>query len=494
MFRLKIIITFIVSVLAATLTGYFAHKLDLSEAMIEDADEALRRSASVAEQRRRLEEATMVSKANFVARGPDLYDAINADYADIAKEQAGGGKDGEEEGKKDKDEITLEDRIAHERHLKVYERLLRYKKEFDLYYEQGPGKDLRTTDVPLLWRKPTKPDLYIAVDNRGIGLAALGKDLLKWFGDDVSQSYPLISEVLVKKEVRTALIRWSFDKSVKPENRPLYLVAMAPIRPSVDDDPAGVVVIGSLINDGNAKAIRAHMAGVAGQDVEENAQTKILSSSPHLAYYYGERIIGSTLDTTAQTALQNKLFKEQKLMEQEGVEKSATVEINDKKWLVRARALPGKRNDKVPAGFVALTDTSQVVKPLSDPGTYTLIVGVLIGLIGIVLLLVFIQSFIKPLEQVESGIQEVIAGNKEYEFTYNGSNKIAVGLAQQLNLMSAFLQGKPMPDDDEASGNWGALDPGSAGKSQGGPSQVQGVSMSDLMGKKPKKDEGDDET
>ena len=489
MFRLKIVLTFVISVLIVALTGYFANQFLIASAIDEDTEEALRRSASVAEQRRLLEEATMIAKAQFVAGGPDLYDAITADYMPARPES---DDEEEEEIEEDVGAITAAERAEHERHLKVYERLLRYKKEFDLYYERGDGKTAREMDVPLQWRKPTQPDLYFAVDARGVGLAALGKDLLKWYGEDVSADYELISEVMVKQEPRTALWRWSFDPTIKPENRPLYLVALAPIKSSRTDDPVGVVVIGSLLNDGNAKMMREYMGGVAGLDLPQAEVDRVMRSVPHLAYYYNDQVIGSTLDTTAQSVVERELLGTQKILDAEGSEKLGELDIDDESYAVRARPFPGRAVGSDRAGFLVLGNETYAKKVLRDPGTYTILVGAIVGFIGMVLLLIFIQTYLKAFEKIESGVQEVIAGNKGYEFNYHGANRIATSLAQQLNLMAAFLQGKPMPDaDDPAGGSWGALDPTSGQRS--GSSQVQGVSMSDLMGRRPAAEDDPDD-
>lgn len=480
MFRVQVVLTFIVCVVLVAVTGYLSHQSALSEAIAQDTDEALRRAATVAELDRRVQEATLVAKAQFIARGKDLSDAILADYAAPSPEGAEEGGEEEEAADGDSEEAR------HERHLKVYERLLRYQKEFELYAQKGPGKGARQIDLPMQWRQPVKPDLFFAVDKKGISLAALGKDLLKWYDTDVSKDYPLVSEVLVKKEVRTAIWRWSFDDSVTGDERPLYLVALAPIRTSRDAEPVGVVVVGSLINDGAAKRAQRALAGVAEQGLDDAERDRVMKSAPALAYYHGERVVGSTLDANRQRVITQNLKQGLNLLGQEGLEKSGELEIDEETYLVRARAMPGKGAAKATSGIVVLANLTQAQKPLRDPGTYTILVAVMVALIGSVLMLLFIQVFLRPFEGIEGGIQEIIAGNKDYSFDYNGKNKMARGLSQQLNLMSAFLQGKPMPDDDEG-GNWGDLNPGGGGSSGGGggPSRVQGVSMADLMGKKP---------
>ena len=489
MIRVQVVLTFLICVVVVAITGYASHQSMLSEALEQDAEESLRRAATIAEQERLIEESSMIAKARFVAGGEDLYEAIKADYSDAAASPEEGEEGAEEgEGAGGAGELTEEQRqqISHAQHLKVHERLLRYEKEFELY-AKGPGKDKDQMDLPLRWRRPIKPDLFFAVDAEGRGLAALGKDLFKWYGDDISQDYQLLSEVLVKKDVRTALWRFSFDPSVKEENRPLYLVALAPIRPNRGADPAGVVVIGSLVNDGAAERAQDLIAGIAGQDLEEAEQKRVMASAPALAFYHKGNIVGSTFDSADQKELFTKLIKEGKLLEQDATEKVGEVQIGEDDYIARARTLPGRSDAKVQSGILVLSNVTHATEPLEEPGMYTILVAVMVALLGAVVLLVLIQLYMKPLADIESGVQEIVSGDKDYEFSYRGSNKIAQGLAHQLNLMSAYLQGKPMPDDDNAGGAWDDMNGGGSQK----PSQVQGVSMDDLMGGGKKSDDDD---
>ncbi len=467
MLRLKVVLTFAISILLLAAVSFFSYKTTLSDAISEDTELALRKSASTAELERRLAEATLISKARFVGSAPDLYEAIKADYS--TKENP----DGEEPI------AVAEDVAEHEKHLKVHERLTRYRIEFEQFYESSRGKGKRQLDVPLQWQKPTLPDLIFAVDKEGVGLAALGKDLLKWYGDDVSNEQILVSEALTKKEVRTGLIEWSFDN----QSKGVYLVAVAPIMINREQDVAGAVVIGSLISDGTAKQAKSILAGTYEQGLEAEEAKQVLASGADVAYFYGDKIIGSTFDNARQKEVSNKIFKELKLLEQEGVEKSGEIEIEDDTYLVRLRMMPsvGQKEDKK-AGIIVLKNLSAEQGVLSNPGTNTWLAAVMILLLGSIMMLIFIQLFMKPIEKIESGMQEVVGGNKDYVFEYQGSNKLAQGLAHQLNLMSAYLQGKPMPDDESGGGGWGDVS-GDSGKGGANP-RVQGVDMADLMGKK----------
>ncbi len=468
MLRLKVILVFAVSLILLAAVAFFSFNSAISSAIEEDTDDALRRAATVAELERSRARATLVAKANFVGTAPDLYEAIVADYSKKANPEPEG------------EPIEVSPEVArHERHLKVHERLNRYKIEFEQYYKSGPGKDARQLDIPLQWQKPSTPDLFFAVDKEGVGLAAIGKDLLKWYNSDVSKDQLLISEVLTKKQVRTGVIEWSFDGD---EDKGLYLVAIAPITLNREQAPVGAVVVGSRISDGVAQDVKAMMAGTYEQGLEDVEADRVSASAPEIAYFHGATIVGSTFDSDRQKRIASAVFEEQKMLDKEGVEASAKIEIDEDQLLVRLRKIPGLSTKDAPHGIITTANLTAAQKPLKDPGTNVLFATVVILLLGTVAILVFIQLFFRPIEKIESGIQEVAAGNKEHVFEYRGSNKMAQGLAHQLNLMSAFLQGKSLSDED-GGGNWNDMG-GDPGAGSGGPAKVQGVNMADLMGKK----------
>lgn len=475
MLRLKVVLTFVLSILILAGVSFLSYRGAISDAIQEDTELSLRRAASVAELERKMMEATLVAKASYVGSAPDLYEAVLADYSTRANPEEGG------------EPLEVEPKVAtHERHLKVHERLNRYRIEFEQYYQGGEGKGARQLDTPLQWQQPTQPDLYFAVDRQGVGLAAIGKDLLKWYNSDVSKQQILVSEALTKKQVRTGLIEWSYEAQ---DSKGLYLVAIAPIAINREQELAGAVVVGSLISDGTAKRAREMMAGVYEQGLDEQEAKAVLAKAPEVAYFYNGKIVSSTFDNSRQKEVESKLLGESGLLEG-GDERSATIEIGDDEYLVRVRMMPAVGDGEKKAGIITLSNLSAELEPLSSPGANTWLAAVMILLLGSIALLIFIQLFRRPIEKIESGMQEVVAGNKDYVFEYRGSNKLAQGLAHQLNLMSAYLQGKPMPDDEDGGGNWADMGVGSnADPAPSGSARVQGVNMADLMGKKPSNDQ-----
>ena len=233
------------------------------------------------------------------------------------------------------------------------------------------------------------------------------------------------------------------------------------------------------------------MAGVYEQGLEEAEKKALLERAPEVAYFYNGKIISSTFDNTRQKEVESTLLSDKALLT-DGKEYATTVELSGEEYLVRIRMMPSVGDGEKEAGIITLSNLDEELKPLTAPGTNTWLAAAMILLLGTIALLIFIQLFRRPIEKIESGIQEVVAGNKDYVFEYRGSNKLAQGLAHQLNLMSAYLQGKPMPDDEDGGGgSWGDMGVGAnADAAPSGSARVQGVNMADLMGgKKPSSDQ-----
>ena len=204
----------------------------------------------------------------------------------------------------------------------------------------------------------------------------------------------------------------------------------------------------------------------------------------------GGAIIASSFDPATEKALGARLGATELLKDPAG---GGIVRIEDPEgelptYLAVGSALPRRNGDGSATGVIVLKDLSSELSVMEGPASQTTIWFVLALLVGVVGVLAAFQVFLKPIADVEHGVQVVIAGNRDHDFTAPKWHKTAQSLAQQLNLLSAFLQGKPMPDDDNVSGsNWGDFGGGGGGKPapKAGGSQVQGVSMQDLMGKKP---------
>jgi hypothetical protein len=492
MFRAVFVAIVALTLSITVVASYTTHQSNARESIEAGVSQSLRGAATLAVLERDTEVASARAKATFVSADDGLAEAITKSYlAELP----------EAEGDTAKDRAA---KAAHERHIKVHERLLSYEKRFELY-GKGEGKGKRDLELPLRYRGNTQPDLFFAVDSSGVGLAALGKDLFDWYGEDLSGEYPEIAKAMTSKSVQTAV--WEFGFAKQGGEKSLYTVAVSPVFKGGEGEAVGAIVVGNLFNKGVAVSTRDYVAGVDGfveihgrdgspsEDeavaAERRGVEAALADAPHVAFVRSGAIIASSMDPATEKATAARLADTIKdgapgeLVRLEDPEGEAPT------LLVRGQALPRRKDDGTNTGVIVIRDLSAALAPMEEPARQSLIWFVLSLILGTVGVLAVFQIFLKPVGDVEAGVQEIIAGNKDYTFQAPNWHKTASSLAQQLNLMSAFLQGKPMPDDDGVAGsNWGDFGGGGGGAKQApqGGSQVQGVSMQDLMGRKPSDD------
>lgn len=429
MIRVQAPVVFIVFVLILLGGSLFIVQTDMTTALNEDSQAALKTAAVAAEQSARLDEAALLAKAQLVASSGPLYESLTTEPPEVAE--------GEEAPQRD---------VEGERHLVVHEKLdigrivLNDIAKFEANkrnIERGP-----------LSREPVRHEVFMVLDADGIGVAALGKDLYSWFGDDIGKEFPIIDEVLSAKGIdqvnRAARIdywMWSFNPT---DEKKLYRVAVVPVRRSLGDEPAGVVILGNSINDGLAGAKRDLFSGnVSGEAMEGAAE---------VAFIGGGEVVGSSLNSDAQAQFAEALSDIDSAPDaEEGI---LDIAIGDTTYSAIRRNIGESSQGKV-FQVLVLLDQSSVVRPVENARVSLLFLGVLVLLFGTVLLTFLLVRWMRPIEDIETGLQETLAGNKDYVWEPKAGHSIQESLAQGLNLVSAYLQGKPMPDDDSTGGNWG---------------------------------------
>ncbi len=491
MFRAVFVAIVALTLSVVVIASYTTHQSKASEAIESGLTDSLRSAATLVVLERDIEVASLRAKADFVSTDATLAESITKSY--LAELPEG-------------DETSAKDRAAkasHERHIKVHERLLSYEKRFELY-KKGEGVGKRDLQLPMRYRGNVRPDLFFAVDSGGVGLAALGRDLFDWYGEDLSGSYPEIAKAMTSKTVQTAI--WKFGFTKQGDEKAIYTVAVSPVFEDGKDQAVGAIVVGNLFNDGVAATSRDYVAGVDGfverngrdgspSEAEDVAKARpdvaaAIASAPHVVFVRNGEILASSFDPLDEKSISARL-KVAGALEgaAEGILRLEDAEGELPTMLARAQELPFRDGDGTNSGVIVLKNLSQSLSVMEEPARQTTIWFVLALLIGVVGVLAVFQVFLKPVGDVEHGAQEIIAGNRDYNFTAPKWHKTASSLAQQLNLMSAFLQSKPMPDDDGVAGsNWGDFGGGGSKPAPKGGSQVQGVSMQDLMGKKPSDD------
>ena len=468
MFRAKITLTFVI--LTSLLLGgvYLIMHGGIADGFEQDAEVAVRRAVTIEEQSMRLDEFALIEKAEFTATNKQLYRRMLLEEDPEYLKQL--------HAKYDQASNPVEIR-----HLAVYDVPLTVDKiRLNDVAKNTEGK--RNLDLGLYERRPALPDLFLILDKNGEGVAALGKDNYKWFGDNVAKKHPIVLNAIEDNETKTAMWTWSWNESDDPS---FYRIAVVPIRPDRTKPAAGVVVTGNIVGDGVATRTQRLMAGITtrGEDID-TVDREDLSAAPDVAFFHGQNIVGSTLESPKEEALKKAAFSEAKILENDNPEQLLELEIDGEPHIGLVRFFAGEFADAdAPAGFVVLSSLRQATKPVEMAMTNIWLLGGAVLLVGLIAMLFFIQKFIKPAEEIEQGITEILTGHKDYTFELREKHPIFSSIAQGLNLMSAYLQGKPMPDDVEEMEGWGELigDP-AASSDGGGSAQVTGVQMPGMGG------------
>jgi hypothetical protein len=500
MFRLKIVSTYVIGVLLLAGVSHFYLTGTLVPEMEDGAETSIRRAAVIAEQTKRMDHFALAEKAEALADDPELYRRMRLDKnKDLLKrlreEYAGGGeaiqkKLGEEKAAKRRTEDdTFKLTYNDVRHLAVHERLLVDKYRYrDERMPKAEGR--RNMELDLLHRKPVRPDLVMALDRDGVGVAALGETRYSWFGRDVAKDHGALLSVVQnpnETQYQFDVWRWSWKSGDDPS---LYQVAIAPIRSSVADEPAGVIVMGYSIDDGTARDSQRLLSGITvDDDAAPGVDVDDLPHTPELAYFYGGQIYGSTFDTKSEEKLRQVLFEQRGITQSDDPEQRLLLEYKETTYQAFVRFFPGQFDVDNPTGFVIMSNLDKAKQPVYAVSTNIWYTAAGIALLGLLLLLMFYQQFIKPIEEIEESIGDVLSGNKDASFVLSSEGSIFNSLAQGLNLMSAYLQGKPMPDEEAELEGWGELvddngnNAGSSGGGSGGDSpDVQGVEMPGMGG------------
>jgi len=430
--------------------------VEFTTALETDARESLRRSANVAEQAIRLEEASLLAKSLFVGQGDTLYRAMKGEIELTDKPEG----------------ISFEE----ERHLVVHDKLTGQRYKLDDMAAAVKGR--RNLELGPLERAPHDYDVFIALDAEGIGVAALGKNLFSWFGDDVSKEHASIREVMKTRQPRIEHWQWSFSGDEKR----LHRVAIAPIQRAEREEVVGVVVVGYMLGDGAAKTQQKLLAGLG----EESRDQEVLERAPDIVLFQGKRVVGSTFNTARQASITAEIDRVGGF----SADAATIVEVEEggTRYLGMIRPVSGTGENAM--GIAVMSDLTHALKPVKGMQVSLALVFALLLMLGVGLSLFIIVRWMAPLEKVEIGIQEVIAGNRDYAWEPLKNHEIQEGLAQSLNLMSAFLQGKPMPDDENAGQSWSADDLDEATK---GAPKVQGVSLPMIQAAPPKNETSEEE-
>jgi hypothetical protein len=244
------------------------------------------------------------------------------------------------------------------------------------------------------------------------------------YDDDLKARYPSVGKALdgvANKDV------WNFDGH-------LVRVGAAPIR-SRAGAIVGALIIGYVASGMDAAADRDKL----GTDVAFFLDGKIHASS--------FRKEGGESAEEKQLAAQ--LFDGPRIADGAvagNMTKPQVVRIGSEEFLAAAGPLPGNLT-RSKSGYVVLSSLTVARAGIGSAEFLVFVLG-LVGLfvaIGAVVLTAI--RFLEPLDKIESGVSEVINGNRDY--AWDAPSKDFEGLANGLNVMLARLLGRPDPSDDE---------------------------------------------
>lgn len=463
MFRLKVPLTLIILFLIQALVTYFVFQQQVVPTVLEDTDIALQRSAILIEKTHRLDQYSLAEKARFVAQRPTILRAMTAEYEGDAE---------------------------YNRHVEMHKQLETELLRFQQQARRLEGE--RNLDLELLHRRPSTQELFMALDETGRGVATLGRDLAHWMGDNVAKDFPVVLEAMERGEVIIDIWNWSYQANNEGQ---LYTVAISPIPDPDTGESVGVIVLGNLMNDGVAARDQALITSgfVQGGNAPEARQQV---HAPEVLFFRGGRIRSSTLNTRSQQQVSQSLFEDLKVQEFsiEHTEKMIDLTIDNRQYRAVVRFFSGQEGSSEAAGIILLTNYAHSVSPITAGQRNLIFLVAILLLVGLITFFAFHYTYEKSFQKLEDGVQVIISGEKDYIFEPIPTNPVADGLAQHLNLLSAYLQGKPMPDDDPSSSGWGDLGGAPGTSEEESKPAVSGVPLGLGAKKAPEKPEKEEES
>ncbi len=334
---------------------------------------------------------------------------------------------------------------------------------------------------------PRQPELLIVADAAGVVVARVGFDKDDWYGEskpNMSNAFGVVARTELG-EPQFDYVVWRESESASPQ---LVRMGAAPV---LDESGTyvGSVVVGYMLSDTAAdEAVQAlYNIDVAyffrGEGNQVSFAGSTLSTNPQFADAMTQ--VEYTREGEAVSFAELALQHEGKVYGfahggAEHMAMSTSLSTDD-------------AGTAVQAGFLVTTSASIPVAPLQRISKVVPLLGLALLILGILAILVAVKQFMFPVEEVSKGVQEVIAGNREYMWDVDERSHLS-DLAHSLNIMSARLQGKRDPDAEDGDGDadWAAMAGGGGGAAPAAkPAGVAG--LGGLRGRVDDDDDDDDE-
>lgn len=293
-------------------------------------------------------------------------------------------------------------------------------------------------------RRP--PDIMALTDENGKLVALMSGDkpvfnpIPDTYLKEGKVKYPALARAIEQHQITSEV--WDY------ENLGPMKAGVAPVYDKEIDNIAGTVIL--------AYAMSA---------VEAKDQQKLLGTD--VAYFYGDRVSATSMGPAGSekkggkaAAIREALFKGDKPLAAAafksdiGLSDVITIDIEGDEYWASAGRMPRFSTQPfppgypdAPAGAMVMMSRDKELAPLATVKVAILLVG--LGSIVVALLGMFIAArrILHPLDEIETGVNDIINGNLERTFRPVGSD--LDGLANALNVLLARLLGRPEPGDEE---------------------------------------------
>jgi hypothetical protein len=396
MFRAKVgfSLFLVFAVAAAALFVHVGGTIDASTDLA--IGQRLKVAQKAIERSRRLNDFWVLARARQVAAWPQMGEVL-ATPPEAFADEAGTPPDAET--------------FRYNIHRKMNEELSVWQAKYRALAEHQAKPTAALHD----WRSEV-PDWFVVVNMNGIGTAKA--DDAAWYGPDeanVLKQHPVIQGAL---DGHALVDVWLI------KGAPMT-VAVAPVRHG--GKVVGATLIGYRLTSGEARRDKANV----GTDVAYFLGTTLSQSSSLRSS--GERAVRQAL---AAQELYQKPSKELVELQVQGQTLAGLVSV-----------LSGYAGAK-DAGFVVLVDAGQMRTNARAVLMAIPLVAGLAFLLAFASVLAAFQMFVKPFEEMDRGLLEIINGDLDYWFDA-GKKELSGTMSQNLNIMVCNLSGRPLPEDEE---------------------------------------------
>jgi hypothetical protein len=244
------------------------------------------------------------------------------------------------------------------------------------------------------------------------------------YGEVLRGKYPAVEQAL-KGQAITDI--WTWQGRV-------HTVSLAPVV-RADGSVAGGLMLAWVVSAKTAQETR----DLLGAEIGYFHKGKVHASSFVLGADPSKEDVGRT------QSLGKWLFEDSKLAMSNKASEVMRVVIEGGEYSAIVAPMPGNFADKT-SGFVVLASRGEGLARLQMSGAKVIYLGIMAVFVVLVGVAMTARRFVKPLDQIELGVGEVINGNIDYSFKPVGPD--FEGLSNSLNVMLARLLGRAEPDDE----------------------------------------------